>query len=285
MKYAFFGTPKFAAMVLERLIESGITPTVLVCNPDKSVGRKKIMTPPPTKLLVESKTNKERLRNIRIYQPNSKEELLESSEGIFDGVDFGIVAAYAQIIQKEVIETPRLGIIGVHPSLLPELRGATPIQTAILNGCEKTGVTLFMLDEKVDHGPILASKSMSMDDRIGYEELEKRLADLAGGLLIETLPRFVTGKISPVAQDESRATYTKKFITEDAYIDEGLIKEAEKSGSGATDILRKIKALNPEPGAYTVINEKRTKLLDAEIVEGKLKLLETQKEGGVPVRG
>jgi len=197
--------------------------------------------------------------------------------------DFGVVAAYAQIIPQEVIDKARLGIIGVHPSLLPKLRGASPIQTAILEGHDKTGVNLFMLDEQVDHGPVIASRGLGIGES-NYTDLEERLADVGGELLLETLPQFVIGKVNKEIQDESEATYTKKFSTEDGYVDSKELESAQNDGQNAEEILRKIRALNPEPGAYTMLDEKRTKLLDAEIIDNKLVLKEIQKEGGVPTR-
>lgn len=284
MKYVFFGTPRFASIVLEKLIDGGNPPSVLICNPDKPVGRKKIITPPPTKQLVL-----DRGLDIEILQPSNKAELAELSKKFFSENDFGVVAAYAKIIPKEVIDKARLGIIGVHPSLLPKHRGATPIQTAILGGDEETGVTLFLLDEKVDNGPILARDKIRVTARqtgfsdTDYEVLEKRLADLGAELLAETLPKFILGKVEKEEQDESEATYTKKITTEDAYIDPEDLRRAEESGDNALEIWRKIRAFNPEPGAYSYLDGKRTKLLEAEMHEGKLALKKIQKEGGKPL--
>lgn len=278
MKYVFFGTPRFATRILERLIETDMQPSALVCNPDRPVGRKRVITPPLTKRLILNKG-----LNIKILQPESKKELLALSDEIFRDSDLGIVAAYSQIIPQEVIDKARLGIIGVHPSLLPKLRGSSPIQTAILEGHEETGVTLFMLDEKIDHGSVIGKKKFRAREYT-YLELEKRLADLAGDMLIETLPRFMIGKIEPEAQDDSQATYTRKFSTEDGYVDPKDLEKAQNGGQNALEILRKIRALNPEPGVYTMLDNKRTKLLDAEIRDNKLVLKEIQKEGGVSTK-
>ena len=279
MRYAFFGTPRFAAIILKKLIEAGIAPSVLVSNPDRPVGRKKVITPPPTKRAVLDKGTE-----IRVFQPETKEDLVKISDEIFRDADFGVVAAYAQIIPKEVIDKAKLGIIGVHPSLLPKLRGASPIQTAILEGAERTGVNLFMLDELVDHGPVIASDEMQVTSDMNYTLLEEKLAETGARLLIETLPKFVLGKIKAEEQDESHATYTKKFVTKDGYVDFEELKSAQESGEKAEEILRKIRALNPEPGVYTVVDGRRMKLLAAEISEGKLVLKEIQKEGRKPVR-
>ena len=279
MKFVFFGTPEFAAIILEKLINAGYVPEAVVCNPDRPVGRKKIITPPPTKVLAEK-------YGIKIHQPetlaNSKFEIRNSK------LDFFVVAAYSQIIPKEILSIPRLGAIGVHPSLLPKYRGSSPIQSAILNGDEETGVSLYLMDDKMDHGPILAQreiKNYSIKDDISiknryelrimnYENLLKNLAELSADLLIETLPKFLKGEINPLPQDESQATYTKKFITEDGRVD--LKKD------NPLLIERKIRALNPEPGVFTFIDGKRVKLLEAKISDGKIVITKTQIEGKKP---
>ncbi len=281
MKYAFFGTPDFAAVILEKLIKSGFPPVVVICNPDKPVGRKKIITAPPTKIIAQK-------YGIPALQPESLEienwklEIKKIKNEVFD---FFLVAAYAQIIPKEILEMPRLGVIGVHPSLLPKYRGASPIQSVILSGEPETGVTLFLVDEKVDHGQIFAQRklefSISSDkvvsprqsrDNFQFSKLQQLLAELAGDLLIETLPKFLKGEIAPLPQDENRTTYTKKFKTEDGHVD------LEKDEP--TIIERKIRALNPEPGVWTIQNGKRMKILEAELTpENKLKLKKIQFEG------
>ena len=276
MRYVFFGTPRFAATVLEKLIDGGIPPTVLVCNPDRPLGRKKIITSPPTKQLIVN-----RKLQVEVFQPESKSELSAIGDVLFANADFGVVAAYAQIIPQEVIDKAKLGIIGVHPSLLPKLRGASPIQTAILEGHEKTGVNLFILDAKVDNGPVIASRELTIGES-NYLDLEARLAELAGELLLETLPKFVIEKTETISQDDSLATYTKKFVTEDGFVPNEDLEKA-KNGVGAIEILRKIRALNPEPGVYTFMDDRRTKLLNAEIIDGKLKLKKIHKDGSAPI--
>jgi methionyl-tRNA formyltransferase len=263
MNYVFFGTPQFAAIILEKLIKAGLLPQVVVCNPDKPVGRKKIITPPATKLLAQK-------YNIPILQPESLTDVKSQLSKV--NCQFFVVAAYSEIIPKEILEIPRLGAIGVHPSFLPKYRGPSPIQTAILNGDEETGVSLFLMDEKVDHGPILATSHLLLANSDNYETLSKKLAELGAELLIKTLPDFVTGKITPLAQDESQATYTKKFKTEDAYIEPKDLEIAQQEGGDtAIEIDRKIRALNPEPGTWTLQNGKRMKILEAELISGKLR--------------
>ncbi|MEK7086822.1 MAG: methionyl-tRNA formyltransferase [Patescibacteria group bacterium] len=264
MKYLFFGTPEFAAIVLEKLINSGFPPTGIVCNPDRPVGRKKIITPPPTKIIGEK-------NGIPALQPEKLSDLKIGK------IDFAIVVAYSKIIPKDILERFELGVLGVHPSLLPKYRGATPIQSVILAGENETGVSLYLMDERVDHGPILTQRELeSPISNLQYPILQRKLAELAAVLLIELLPKFMKEKIKPEAQDETKATYTKKFTTDDARVD--LIKD------DPILVERKIRALNPEPGTWTIQNGKRIKLLEAEVKDGKLKLKMIQVEGEKPKR-
>src|SRR3989344_5918744 len=139
MKFVFFGSPEFAAIVLEKLIKAGFMPAAVVCAPDAPAGRKKIPTPPPAKVRIMN--YEERIKNkIQILQPETLSIIHDSLFVIQP--DFFIVAAYAKIIPKEILDIPRLGTIGVHPSLLPKYRGASPIQSAILNDEAETGTTL-----------------------------------------------------------------------------------------------------------------------------------------------
>ena len=303
MKFIFFGTPEFTAIILEKIINAGFIPEAVVCNPDKPVGRKKIITSPATKLVAQK-------YDIPVLQPeilaNYKLQITNYKP------DFFIVAAYNKILPKEILEIPRFGIIGVHPSLLPKYRGATPIQSVILNGDEMTGTTLYLMDEKMDHGPILASRELEFPiSNFQFPILQQKLAELSADLLIEFLRKMnqylgsstsqklrnikevELPEIKLLPQDESRATYTKKFATEDAFIEPKDLEMAQQNGGEiALQIERKIRALNPEPGVWTIINpphkfmwgvnEKRVKLLESQIIDGKLKLIKIQIEGKKP---
>ena len=282
MNYVFFGTPEFAAIILEKLINVGLLPQAIVCNPDKPVGRKKIVTPPPTKLVIRNQKIEDRIKILQPEALDSKFQILNSK------FDFFIVAAYAKILPKGILNIPRLGTIGVHPSLLPKYRGPTPIQNAILNGDEETGASLFLLDEEIDHGKIISNEKLEMRNE-DYKILSKKLAGLGAELLIKTLPDFMAGKITPLSQNEAGATYTKKFSNQDAYIEPKDLEKAQGStGSSqetrrlAVEIERKIRALNPEPGTWTRAYEKRVKLLEAKIIDGWLKITKIQVEGGKP---
>jgi methionyl-tRNA formyltransferase len=272
MRFAFFGTPQFAATVLEKLIAKDLVPDTVVTNPDRPVGRRKVVTPPPVKQVLMEQDESVRER-IRLFQPEHSKELPLIPGGPYD---FFVVAAYGFILPKELLALPRLGTVGVHPSLLPRHRGASPIQATILQGDREAGVSLFLVDEKVDHGPVIARETLDGYDvaSMHYRELHDVLAELGGNLLVRTLPEFIEGNITPKAQNESKATFTKKFTADDAFVD--LEKDAPET------VWRKVRALTPEPGVWTRRDGKRMKILDADYRGGKLVLRRTQMEGELP---
>ncbi|OGG42511.1 methionyl-tRNA formyltransferase [Candidatus Jorgensenbacteria bacterium RIFCSPLOWO2_01_FULL_45_25b] len=210
---------------------------------------------------------------------------------LYQDWDFFLVVAYGKIIPKNVLDIPRLGTLNVHPSLLPRHRGPTPIQTAILNGDEITGVSIILLDEEVDHGPILAQKQLKVES-LKLKALERTLANLGVKMLVEILPKFMEGELTPVAQEHAKATFTKKFTTDDAFVScEHLISALSGDKDKALHIDRMIRALNPEPGVWTRTTDvqildfpknKRIKLLESGVREGRLKLRGIQVEGRKP---
>jgi methionyl-tRNA formyltransferase len=278
MKYVFFGTPRFAEIVLSGLITNGFVPAALVCNPDRPLGRKHVVTPPPTKQLILDK----KLSTL-VFQPEKlDDEFITQIRALQP--DFFVVAAYAKIIPHAVLSVPRLGTLGTHPSLLPAYRGASPIQSVILSGETKTGSTIYAMDEKMDHGAIFAQEEIPLDAlTTDYLALEEQLAKLSARLLIKTIPSLLDGSASPRAQDESHASFTKKFITDNGFIEQS---ELDAAIAGASDkaelIVRTINALNPEPGAWTLKDGKRIKLLEAKMDSSALTLVTTQEEGQRP---
>lgn len=287
LKIVFLGNPDFSIPALESLIKEKYQIIGVITSPDKPVGRKKIITPPPLKAFAQK-------NNLQVYQPIDKTELLKIFKKIKP--DLGIVAAFGMILSQDVLDIPQYGLINIHPSLLPCWRGATPIQNTILQGDKKTGTTLYLMDEKIDHGSILIQKELNNynSEIINYEKLAQNLAKLGAELLIETLPKYINGEIKPRIQDELKAVYTKKFSTDDAFINpDDLIIAQEKGGEKAIEIDRKIRALNPEPGPWTIYQEKnpfnfplnkRIKLLEAIInSEKRLILKKIQVEGKKPI--
>lgn len=282
-KYVFFGSPEFAAIILRKLISAGYPPEIVICNPDRPVGRKKILTAPATKSVADA-------AGIKTWQP----EILFPEEWAknMPNVDFGVVAAYAKIIKHDILNKMPMGVIGVHPSLLPKYRGPSPIQTAILHGETETGLTLYLIDEKMDHGPILAEKKAGIEARDTAETLLPKLAETGAEMLLEIMPKLATGRIDPLPQNEDEATFTKKFTAEDAFINpEELISALEGDGDLAEKINNMVRAFYPEPGAWTygsalpqlnIPQGKRVKILSSRIQDGKLKLKQIQLEGERP---
>lgn len=276
MKYVFLGTPFFAEKTLEKLLNCDWPPLALVANPDRPVGRKKILTAPPTKQLIE---NRGLNRRVKVFQPEKLKEILPDLENLEP--EFFVVASYAKILRPEALRIPKLGAIGVHPSLLPKYRGASPIQSAILGGEKEAGVTLYKMTEGIDDGPVYESRTIPIG-QMNYKELEAALADLAGDLLCEFLPRFVQGHTTAVRQPEIQATFTRKFTTEDGFVESGDLDAAIKGDAEKSlAIWRKIRALNPEPGVWTLKDGKRIKLLEAQN-GGALRLIIIQREGKNP---
>ena len=186
--------------------------------------------------------------------------------------DLGVVAAYGRILPARYLETPRYGFVNVHPSLLPKYRGPSPIQTAILNGDEKSGVSIMVVDKEVDHGPLLASREFSIlnFEFSNHDELARELFKLGAELLVEILPKYISGEIKPKEQDHSQATFTKIFKREAGRINWN--DPAEK-------IYNQIRALNPEPGTWTTWNDKIINIKKAELRDGKLNIQTIQIEG------
>lgn len=246
--FVFFGTSEFAIPILDALKKDGYVPALIITTPDKPAGRSLRPKPPPVKEWATKNM-------IPYLQP---EKLLKSDFNSLNNYELFIVAAYGKIIPKEILDIPERGSLNIHPSLLPRWRGADPIRGAMLAGEEKTGVTIMLLDEKMDHGPVLKHETLNLNHKkYYYKELEKELAELGGQLLVETLPKWLAGEIEPKEQDHAKATYTKKVKKEDGHVD---------WSEPAEMIERKIRALNPWPGTYTFWEEKRVKILEGKII-------------------
>jgi len=228
MRFIFFGSSKFAEIILNKLLDFGMKPVLIVTAPSST----------PVYDLAEQ-------NNIPVLRPeNLKDEKFLSDFKKYN-LDLAILTAYGKIIPSELLSIPKKGILNLHPSLLPYWRGATPIQSAILAGDKETGVSLFLMDEEIDHGPIIAnSKFKIQNSKLTYEELSKKLAELGAKLIIQAVPKWLEGKIKPISQDHSLASYCHKILPEDEKIN------WEKS---AVEIDRKVRALNPNPGVFSVV--------------------------------
>ncbi len=271
-KFAFFGTPDIAVIVLEKLKASGMIPSVVITNPDAPQGRKMVLTPPPVKQWATQ-------HNIPVIQPQSlrtdKTVELYLKE---NGIELSIVVAYGKIIPESLFSIPKFGMINVHPSLLPKLRGASPIRSALLQDIRETGVSIMLLDKELDHGPILAQEAVSIPHDawpLRGRELDVLLASQGGELLVHTLPQWIEGALTPKEQDHSSATFCTKILKEMGEID--LAEDAYQN-------LLKIRAFDGWPGTffYTEKSGKRirVKITDAELAQdGSLKILRVIPEG------
>lgn len=250
MNFAFFGTDEFSVKVLDTLKNKGLVPSLIITMPDKPQGRRMVMTPPLAKVWGEE-------NKIPVMQPASLREtpttLWATSQGSSAGKgvwDFFLVASYGKIIPQEILDIPAHGTLNIHPSLLPKYRGPSPLETAILNGDDETGVAIMKLDAEMDHGPLLASEPFDLCSGqdiplYNFEQLRDKLAVLGAELLAKILPDYLADKIEPQEQDHAQATYTKKFTKEDGKLD---------PQAPALNNYRKILALNPWPGTYLDYN-------------------------------
>lgn len=241
IRIVFMGTPDFSVPVFKALAET-YNVVAVVTQPDKKTGRKQILTPSPIKLVSAE-------FNIPLLQPvNIKEEY----EKILDyKPDMIITCAYGQIIPKQLLDYPKYKCINVHASLLPKLRGGAPIHHAIMDGYDKTGITIMYMDTKMDAGDIISQKETKITKEDTLGTLHDRLSEMGKDLLMETLPNIISGNINPIKQDESEVTYGYNITKEDEKID------FTKTN---IEVDNKVRALNPTPGAYTTLNGKRLKI-------------------------
>ncbi|MBU2545097.1 methionyl-tRNA formyltransferase [Patescibacteria group bacterium] len=210
----------------------------------------------------------EELGSLNLVVLNDHNEIKITRPGLV------IVASYGKIIPKDVLNIPKYGVINIHPSLLPKYRGASPIQTAILNSDKMTGISIMLMDEKMDHGAIISNIQYPISQNYTYKELEKQLAVKGAQLLIEILPKWIDGKIKAKEQDHKEASYTKVFKREDGEIDWKKTPE---------EIDSQVRAFNPWPGTYTIWRNKRIKILETEVIKDKLIIKKIQPEGKKPM--
>lgn len=250
-KIVFMGTPKFAVPVLEMLIEKyGVD--LVITQPDKKVGRKKVLTAPPVKILAEEK-------GIRVLQPekiSGDEDVLAELKEL--NPDIIITAAYGQLVPETILEIPKYKCINVHGSLLPKLRGGAPIQYSILEDHRKTGITIMYMVKKLDAGDMISKVEVDILDSDNYESLHDKLSIAGRDLLKETLPNIFTGNIAPEKQDDSLATFARNILREDEKID---------WNKSARQIFNQIRALDPTPGAFTYLDENVLKIWNSEVVD------------------
>lgn len=254
MKIIFAGTSEFGIPSLEAL-KAQHELVLIITQPDRPAGRNKVLTPPPVKVWAEKNT-------IPVLQP---EKILDMENELRKyRADVMLVAAYGQIIPKNILEIPKLGSINIHGSILPAYRGASPIQSAIVEGEQKTGVSFIKMDEKMDHGPVLTTVITPIEKNENFPALYKRLAILAASRVSGLLQDYFDGNVVLQPQDETRATYTKLLDKKDARI---------RWTSSAMEIHQMVLGLNPEPGTWTTLDDKNVKILETEpLMDNKIEL-------------
>jgi len=259
MKVLFFGTPFFAAHILKSLIENGLDVIGVVSRPDKSKGRSGKPVPTAVKEFLHSDTC---TQNIPLFQPEkcSTPEFAANLRAL--NADIFIVVAYGEIIKQEILDIPPLGCINIHASLLPSLRGAAPIQRAIMNGDEKTGITIMHMVRKMDAGDMIAKAEVSILPEMTFGELEQALMQVAFPLLLSTLKEIHAGTATREVQEESKVTFAPKIELEDCEIN------WDKPAQEIHDLIR---GVNPYPGAWTWMTirgeKKRVKFFRSKVHE------------------
>lgn len=273
LNFIFFGTPDVASETLEILKQGGYIPSLIVTSGDKPQGRKMLITPPPVKIWAQK-------NNIPYIQPEKLEaEFFSKLEA--RSYDLFIVVAYGKIMPKKLINFPKLGSINIHYSLLPKYRGASPVESAIINGDKETGVTVQKMAFEMDSGPIIAQEETEIGNDEKAPDLRKRLIKIGGELLVKILPKFTAGKIKEVAQDEKKATYCKKIKKEDGLID--LNGDAVKNYNKfrAYTAWPRTFFFSAKDGSASVgRNGKRIIITDAELINGKFVIKKIIPENG-----
>jgi len=247
----FFGTPDFAVPTLRALCaDERLRPAVVVTQPDRPAGRGGRVSASPIKQTAGE-------FGLKVLQPQSLRKELQrflpllEAEGPFD---VGVVVAFGQILPQQLLDLPRAGFVNVHASLLPRWRGAAPIQRAILAGDRRTGISLMRMEAGLDSGPVYCTRELPIDESDDHGSLHDKLAEVGAALLRDRLSAIVEGGIKPAAQDESRVTYARKVENDEARID---------WTRGSEEIARQVRAFSPQPGAFTLLGEKRLKILKA----------------------
>ena len=268
VRWVFFGTPDLSVTILDELARAGFLPSIIVTRPDAPVGRGNVLTPPPVKVWAHAHT-------VPVLQPQKMTpdfiaDLQKETWDVF------IVAAYGKILPQTLLDIPAHGTLNVHPSLLPRLRGPSPIVSAILTDESETGVSIIVLDAQMDHGPIVEQEVVEITDwPPRASDLERLLAKRGGELLADTLIPWVRGEIRARAQEDTHATFCKIIKKED-----GLINLSDDPYQN----LLKIRAFDGWPGTYTFFErgEKkiRVQIIDARLSpDGSLEIITVRPEG------
>lgn len=263
MKIAFMGTPDFAVGALEALIKAGHEVAAVVTQPDKAKGRSGQTQFPPVKECA-LKYNIPVFQPAKIKTPEAVAKLKEYDADVF------VVAAFGQILSKEILDMPKYGCVNIHASLLPKYRGAAPINWCIINGERETGVTIMQMDEGVDTGDILVSKAVPIAEKETAQSLSEKLAAAGAELIAAALPKLEAGELTPVKQDDSRSCYAKMMEKSLGEID---------WNQDAVSIERLVRGVNPWPGAYASFQGKTVKIWRCDVADTEL--VSVQKPGTI----
>jgi len=251
MRIVFFGTPKFAIPSLKALLQSGEELAAVVTQTDKKGGRGRILLPSPVKELAMS-------RGLKIIQPSNIKDTSFLNELSVIKPDMVVIVAYGKILPQQILKLPPLGCINVHASLLPKYRGAAPIQRAIINGEEQTGITTMLMDEGLDTGSILLQEKTDITDEDNADTLSKKLSEMGALLLMKTIRGLKNGSVRPVPQ-EGIPSYAPTLRKEDGKID---------WSKSAKEIFNLIRGLYSWPCAYCYLNKERIKIIRAKALDG-----------------
>ncbi len=245
------GTPRFAVPTLTRLCDTGLVPVAVYTQPPRPVGRGLRVVPPPV-------AGEARLRGLPLRQPEVLQRRAELEHLADLRPDLILTVAYGKIFRRRLLEMPRYGCLNLHPSLLPQYRGLSPVQRAILRGDPETGVTLYRMVAAVDAGPILAQRVTAIEPGETAGVLAARLAQLGAALVVATLPELVKGRLKPRDQDPERASFAPRLCRTDGLLDWRL---------PARQVARVVRAFDPWPGTYTFCKNVRVKVLAVEVVD------------------
>ncbi|WP_407268009.1 methionyl-tRNA formyltransferase [Radiobacillus sp. PE A8.2] len=241
-RIVFMGTPDFSVPILQQLLQDKYDVVLVVTQPDRPKGRKRVLTPPPVKVEAEK-------HQIPVFQPEKIKD--EYEEVLKYKPDLIVTAAFGQILPKPLLDGPTLGCINVHASILPELRGGAPIHYAILQGKQETGVTIMYMVERLDAGDIITQQKVTIDETDHVGTLHDKLSEAGAELLHNTLPDLIAGKTHPIKQDEELATFASNIKREQEKID------WEKT---STEVYNHIRGLHPWPVAFTTVDNKVVKV-------------------------
>ena len=253
MKIVFMGTPDFAVGALDAIVQAGHEVTLVVTQPDRQKGRGKEVAMSPVKETA-LKYNLPVFQPVRIKAPEAVAELRKVEADVF------VVAAFGQILSKEILEMPPLGCINIHGSLLPKYRGSAPIQRAVIEGEKETGITIMQMDEGIDTGDILMKRAIPIEDTDTGESMFEKLAALGSEMIVEALPLISEGKLTAQKQDDSQSSYAKMLTKDMGDLD---------FGKSARELDCLIRGLNSWPSAYTRLGGKTLKIWEAKVTEGE----------------